>query len=311
MIPDRVFLLLGACAAVSGSGVAVAAPPGAPPIAVAPPVLRPVPPRDWPPPPPPRDRPRMPGLEVVGGPDWSDPDIYPLAARAQGQEGPVSFELIVGTDGRPQSCAVTSSSGYAELDRATCGLGMRMRFARPQLETRVPFRVVWMLSPEAIPFEAQRMVAALDLAGGSVVGCTLSGTGGLVDDWRRVACRTFALEAEYYLGARRWTSRRATVVVELLPEAAALPPLAGGAGYEIAVRRTDFEVDADGDPRGCRTVEDRGFGRPRIDHADACGFFLSRGHTFAEAEEDAPPRRGRIEVRVLAEPAPRPRSRRR
>jgi TonB family protein len=290
MISHRISLLAGGLTCL---GAAAAA---------APPVFRPAPPA---PPPPPRDwpapRPRTPGLEVIGGPDWSDPDIYPRRARALDQEGPVSFELMVGTDGRPRSCTITSSSGHAELDDATCALGMTMRFARPRLATRAPFRVVWMLSADAIPFEAQRMVATLDLRGGSVAGCTLSGAGALVDEWRRVACPTFELEAEYYLGARRWTSRRATIVVEMTPEGAALPPLTVGGQAEIAVRRTDFELDADGDPRACRTVENRGFGRPRIDHADACGFFLSRGYSFAEAEEDAPRRRGRVEVRVLAQ----------
>ncbi|HEX8365809.1 MAG TPA: energy transducer TonB [Allosphingosinicella sp.] len=302
MISYRISLLLGA---LTCAGAAPAAQPVAPPPIYAPPPFRPAPP---PPPAPPRDwsapRPRTPGLEVVGGPDWGDPDIYPLRARALEQEGPVSFVLLVGTDGRPRSCELTASSGYFELDDATCTLGMTMRFARPRTETRVPFRVVWMLSPEAIPFEPQRMVAWLDLAGGRVVGCTLSGTGGLVDEWRRVACRTFGVEAEYYLGARRWTSRRAMIVVDFLPEGTIPPSLVFGTGTLIAVRRTGFEIDPDGDPGACRTLEDRGFGRPRIDHADACGFFLSRGHTFAEAEEDAPPRRGRIEVRVLAEPAP-------
>jgi TonB family protein len=248
---------------------------------------------------------------VIGGPDWGDPDIYPRRARALDQEGPVSFELDVGTDGRPRSCTVTASAGYVELDNATCALGMTMRFARPGQPTRAPFRVVWMLSPEAIAFAAQRMVARLDLEGGSVVGCTLWGTGELVDEWRRVACRTFGLEAEYYLGDRRWTSRRATVIVELVPDGSALPPWTVGGQDEIAVRRTHFELERDGDPRACRAVEDRGFGRPRIDHADACGFFLSRGYTFAEAEEGAEPRRGTVAVRVLAEPAAPPFLRRR
>lgn len=294
MISYRISLLLGALAC---SETAAAAGPPAP----GPPFLvPPAPPQasDRQPPPP-----RTPGLEVIGGPDWGDPEIYPRRSRALEQEGLVGFELIVGTDGRPRSCKVTASSGHVELDDATCSLGMTMRFARPRQDTRMPFRVLWMLSPEAIPFEAQRMVATLDLHDGRVGACTLSGTGTLVEEWRKIACRTFGMEAEYYLGARRWTSRHATVVVELVPDGSALPPFPSGRAAEIAVRRTAFEVNRRGFPGACQILENRGFGRPRIDHADACGFFLSRGYTFAEAEEDAPRRRGRIEVRVLAEPA--------
>lgn len=309
MISRRIFL---AMAAFAGSATAAGAQPASPPPVYAPPPFRPVAPPappsapDWQPPPP-----RIPGLEVIGGPDWGDPEIYPRRSRALEQEGPVAFELIVGTDGRPRTCKVTASSGHVELDDATCTLGMTMRFARPPQDTRMAFRVVWMLSPEAIPFEAQRMMATLELREGRVAACALSGEGALVEEWRKVACRTFGLEAEYYLGPRRWTSRRATVVVDLVPDGSALPPLAAGGATEVAVRRTAFEVNRRGFPGECRILENRGFGRPRIDHADACGFFLSRGYTFAEAEEDAPRRRGRIEVRVLAQPMPQGRAPRR
>jgi TonB family protein len=300
MISRRICL---AVAAIAGLATAAAADPPAPPPVSTPPPFRPTAPPmrppapDWQPPPP-----RIPGLEVIGGPDWSDPGIYPYRSRALEQEGPVAFELMVGTDGRPRTCKVTASSGHLELDDATCMLGMTMRFAGPRQDTRVPVRVVWMLSPEAIPFEAQRMMATLELREGRVAACALSGTGALVEEWRKVACRTFGLEAEYYLGDRRWTSPRATVLVDLVPDGSAAPPLPSGSATEIAVRRTAFEVSRRGFPGGCRILEDRGFGRPRIDHADACGFFLSRGYSFAEAEEGAPQRRGRIEVRVLAQP---------
>lgn len=309
MISCRKLLLL---TAVAGFVMAAAGPPASPPPVYAPPPFRPMAPPVPPPapelqPPPPR----IPGLEVIGGPDWSDPGIYPYRSRALEQEGPVAFELIVGTDGRPRTCKVTASSGHVELDDATCTLGMTMRFARPPQDTRMPFRVVWMLSPEAIPFEAQRMTATLELREGRVAACEVSGTGALVEEWRKLACRTFGIEAEYYLGARRWTSRRATVVVDLVPDGSALPPLPSGSAAEVAVRRTAFEVSRGGFPGGCRILENRGFGRPRIDHADACGFFLSRGYSFAEAEEDSPQRRGRIEVRVLTEPEARGRPTRR
>ena len=45
-------------------------------------------------------------------------------------EGRTSFRLVFRADGRATSCAVTISSGYAELDDATCRLmTARARFA--------------------------------------------------------------------------------------------------------------------------------------------------------------------------------------
>ncbi len=53
---------------------------------------------------------------------------YPTRALNQGIEGRVSLSVVIGGDGRVQSCTVTASSGAAILDRAACE-GMR-RYAR-------------------------------------------------------------------------------------------------------------------------------------------------------------------------------------
>jgi len=268
----------------------------APPAPPAPPGPRPIAPTP--------PRPLSGGLRVIGGPDWSDPAIYPAAALRSDLEGPVSFELLVGRNGRPSTCTVVESSGHDALDAGTCRLAMTMRFAPPPEETRTRIRVVWLLAPDPMPFEPQRMVATLDLAEGAVTGCTLEGNGPLFDEWARMACRTFTIEADYYLGARRWTARRATVAVDMVPEGAGVPQAPRGRGEMVAIRRTAFSVDASGDPGNCLTIEDRGFGRPRIDHADACGFFMSEGFEFETAEEaEEEPRRGTVTVRVLLEPA--------
>jgi TonB family protein len=56
-------------------------------------------------------------------------DDYPPTALRQRQEGSVRFRLTVGTTGRPEKCEITSSSGYPELDAATCRLiSSRARF---------------------------------------------------------------------------------------------------------------------------------------------------------------------------------------
>lgn len=47
---------------------------------------------------------------------------YPRAARLAGAEGTVFVRFTVGADGRARGCAVTRSSGNAELDATTCRL---------------------------------------------------------------------------------------------------------------------------------------------------------------------------------------------
>ena len=54
---------------------------------------------------------------------------YPASALRAGEEGVVAFRLTVGPDGRAHNCAVTSSSGSAALDNATCRIMLsRARF---------------------------------------------------------------------------------------------------------------------------------------------------------------------------------------
>ena len=59
-----------------------------------------------------------------------NPADYPAYAIRMDHEGRTSFRLPFGADGRAISCMVTTSSGYAELDDATCRLmKARARFA--------------------------------------------------------------------------------------------------------------------------------------------------------------------------------------
>ena len=62
--------------------------------------------------------------QVVGGaivdeePDYlsNPPPVYPEDARSAGQQGVVTLDVIVGTDGRPETIKIISSSGYYLLD---------------------------------------------------------------------------------------------------------------------------------------------------------------------------------------------------
>ncbi len=48
--------------------------------------------------------------------------MYPPEALSKRHEGQVVVRLNIGTDGLVHGCTVTKSSGYPELDKATCDL---------------------------------------------------------------------------------------------------------------------------------------------------------------------------------------------
>lgn len=60
---------------------------------------------------------------------WVSTDDYPSASLRLGEQGTVRFEVAVGLDGRVSDCRVTTSSGSADLDAATCKhVSRRARF---------------------------------------------------------------------------------------------------------------------------------------------------------------------------------------
>jgi protein TonB len=60
---------------------------------------------------------------------WATPNDYPARDLREGNQGVTGFLLTIGADGRVQSCAITRSSGFAGLDKATCdNVSRRARF---------------------------------------------------------------------------------------------------------------------------------------------------------------------------------------
>lgn len=89
-----------------------------PPAAPIVPTAAPPAPAAPPPPPPVAKRPNP---IPKGNPgNWANTNDYPSRALQQEREGTTGFRVTVGPDGRVQSCTVTSSSGHADLDDATC-----------------------------------------------------------------------------------------------------------------------------------------------------------------------------------------------
>ena len=70
------------------------------------------------------------GATPLGSPGrWVSSDDYPASELRLEHEGVTRFRVTVGADGRVRNCEVTASSGFAELDRATCAnVSKRARF---------------------------------------------------------------------------------------------------------------------------------------------------------------------------------------
>jgi periplasmic protein TonB len=51
---------------------------------------------------------------------WVTPNDYPANDLRKGNQGTTRFRVIVGSNGRVQSCEITGTSGFASLDKVTC-----------------------------------------------------------------------------------------------------------------------------------------------------------------------------------------------
>ena len=120
-------------------------PPPPPPYYATPPV---------PPPPAASSRARRPQRAQANLNSYFSADDYPAMADGL-QEGTVGFRLAIGPNGRVTACRVTSSSGSAPLDQATCRiLRARARYAPARDAAGNPTtgadwgRVAWRLPDE-------------------------------------------------------------------------------------------------------------------------------------------------------------------
>lgn len=89
---------------------------------------------------------------------WVTMDDYPPEALAAGHEGVVAVELRIAPLGFVQDCTVTQTSGFAELDAATCTALRSHAFftaatdaAGRNVEAVYPRRVRWQLPQPVAP----------------------------------------------------------------------------------------------------------------------------------------------------------------
>jgi periplasmic protein TonB len=72
---------------------------------------------------------------------WVSTNDYPPGALRREEQGAVRFELAIGADGRVTGCRITASSGFPDLEAATCSnVTRRARFepASDATGARVP-----------------------------------------------------------------------------------------------------------------------------------------------------------------------------
>ena len=62
---------------------------------------------------------------------WFEFRDYPMKAFEQNAEGVARFELLIAPDGQVADCKIVSSSGNAELDKASCFLASKRAKFRP------------------------------------------------------------------------------------------------------------------------------------------------------------------------------------
>ena len=277
------------------------APPAPPPI---PPAAQPE--AAWPP---------VMKLVPIQSPNWSDPDLYPSAARALDQQGTVAVEVWVGRDGVPKACRTFRSSGFAALDEGTCALLLKVRYAPPvnlqgqPVEATQRSMIVWRLSPAPTRFAASGITVRLRFgpAGPNLPPklekCELNGVGPLFPQWATRGCDIFAGATPYYLGAHQFTARRATLFVAMTPSSVEPVWNDSGLGRLVASRRIHFEIDRQGKTRNCRTSVDHGLGKFGVDRSYPCGIFLFQ-HSFEKIGRNQPARAGVIDIRVFVDEAP-------
>jgi len=126
--------------------------PITPPTPYYPPVPIAAPPAPTPPAPPPPPRVVPPQRARANLNSYFSADDYPAAALRGNDQGTTGFSLTIGANGRVEACSVTSSSGSAALDQATCRiLRSRARYTPARDQSGNPTsgrdsgRVTWRL----------------------------------------------------------------------------------------------------------------------------------------------------------------------
>ena len=292
-----------------------------PPLLVepAPPVVMPTPPvvrtHPYPAPPAPPAPPSPPRF-VRGTPARAElarivsPDDYPAEALRAGEEGIVSFSLLVGPDGRVNNCLIQESSESVWLDNATCRLmTVRARFSPARdlkgeaINAIVNAKIVWRLPDNAGDAWAPALlVREMRSTAAGAVTC-LSGwpPRALLPD--KCPAGEAAGMAERTRAAG--TALEQTIVTTLTPEGMTEAADRPGRGDPFWTAEATFTIGADGRLLECGLVRSQYLGRDRRAGAppDPCADWrVSGDRLYLPAPDGKAVRKVNVTVRGYAGP---------
>ncbi len=243
--------------------------------------------------------PAVPPRRILASPDWSDPRIYPLAARAADAEGVVRSETLVGSDGVPRACRIVTSSGNAALDEGTCALVMSMRFEPAigadgeAIQSLYPHAIRWSLSRKRV-FASGSVTALVILHENGSQGCkVLNVQGPYSGSWAGNACIAF-FDRPHFFASDAVPGKRYAIAMRLDAgdqDAALAPPWPNG--KMIAQQKVGFTVSKRGRPENCTPTMATGFGPRSYNNPSPCGSLVA-GLWL----KDARGRPGVVETRV-------------
>lgn len=118
--------------------VIIAPPPAVTTVRELPPAPPPPPIVITPPAPPPPSAPPKAATPRGNPGNWATTNDYPSRALREEREGTTGFRVTIGPDGRVTDCQITSSSGHADLDQATCDNVRRRARFNPATENGQP-----------------------------------------------------------------------------------------------------------------------------------------------------------------------------
>jgi len=252
-----------------------------PPVMMAPPMAPPI--RMAPPPPPQSSSGTH--AQAIGRQGWLSSDDYPAAAMRNEEQGTVAVWLDIGTDGRVTGCTVSSSSGSASLDTATCRIFRargRFRPARNPAGEPVPGavreRIRWVL-PDFDTLALEPAFAAFEarVEGGGASDCEAVHAAPGENELAALGCELVLPLGWPLPEAFGQSAGRLRFTLEIAREGAPRPPFTPRSGRPVYALSAAFEVLATGVPGPCQATVLVAPRDPNVPPFDLCARLQRRG----------------------------------
>lgn len=226
-----------------------------PPVMMAPPLPPPAPP-------PPPQSPSGTPAQAIGRLGWLSSDDYPAAALRAEEQGTVAVWLDIGTDGRVTGCTISSSSGSASLDAATCRIFRsrgRFRPARNPAGEAVPGavreRIRWALPDfDTLPLEPAFAAFEARVEEGGASDCEAVHAAPGENELAALGCEIVLPLGWPLPEAFGRNGSRLRFTLEISREGAPRPPFTPRSGRPVYALSAAFEVLATGVPGPCQAT---------------------------------------------------------